>query len=374
MTHKKIKVLLVDDSAVVRQALTKVFSTAPDIEVSGSVIDPIFAMQRMKQQWPDVIVLDVEMPRMDGITFLKKIMAEHPTPVVICSTLTLKGSETTMQALSSGAVDIINKPTIGVKGFLQESAELLIDTVRGAARANLKTIKRNANRKLKVLPKLTADAMLAPGGSTSLAESTDKVVAIGTSTGGTQALELVLPALPRVVPGIVVVQHMPEKFTQSFAQRLNSISQLDIKEASDNDRVIPGRALIAPGGKHMLLERSGAHYYVRIKDGPLVSRHRPSVDVLFRSVAKAAGRNALGIIMTGMGDDGARGLREMFDAGAQTLAQDEATSVVYGMPKEAVNHGGVQEILALHDIPQTILQTFAQATGNEHVLARVRAR
>jgi len=374
MTNNKIKVLLVDDSAVVRQALTRVFSTAPDIEVCGSVIDPIFAMQRMKQQWPDVIVLDVEMPRMDGITFLKKIMAEHPTPVVICSTLTVKGSETTMQALSSGAVDIINKPTIGVKGFLQESAELLIDTVRGAARANLKTIKRNARRQLKVLPKLTADAMLAPGGPTSLAESTDKVVAIGTSTGGTQALELVLPALPRVVPGIVVVQHMPEKFTQSFAQRLNSISQLDIKEASNNDRVIPGRALIAPGGKHMILERSGAHYYIRIKDGPLVSRHRPSVDVLFRSVAKAAGKNALGIIMTGMGDDGARGLREMFDVGARTLAQDEATSVVYGMPKEAVNHGGVQEILALHDIPQTILRTFARATGNEHVLARVRAR
>ncbi|HEC18524.1 MAG TPA: chemotaxis response regulator protein-glutamate methylesterase [Gammaproteobacteria bacterium] len=374
MTSKKIKVLLVDDSAVVRQALTRVFDTAPDIEVCGSVIDPIFAMQRMKQQWPDVIVLDVEMPRMDGITFLKKIMAERPTPVVICSTLTLKGSETTMQALSAGAVDIINKPTIGVKGFLQESAELLIDTVRGAARANLKIIKRNASHTLNVQPKLTADAMLAPGGTTSLAESTDKVVAIGTSTGGTQALELVLPALPRVVPGIVVVQHMPEKFTQSFARRLNGICQLDVKEACDKDRVIPGRALIAPGGKHMLLERSGAHYYVRIKDGPLVCRHRPSVDVLFRSVAKVAGKNALGIIMTGMGDDGARGLREMFDAGARTLAQDKTTSVVYGMPKEAVNHGGVQEVHALHDIPQTILQSFAQAAGNEHVPSRVRAR
>ncbi|GMQ88671.1 MAG: chemotaxis response regulator protein-glutamate methylesterase [Gammaproteobacteria bacterium] len=374
MEKNKIKVLLVDDSAVVRQALARVFGSAPDIEVCGSVIDPIFAMQRMKQQWPDVIVLDVEMPRMDGITFLKKIMAEHPTPVVICSTLTVKGSETTMQALTSGAVDIINKPTIGVKGFLQESAELLIDTVRGAARANLKKLQRNSSRKLEVQPKLTADAMLSPGGAGSLVESTDKVVAIGTSTGGTQALELVLPALPRVVPGIVVVQHMPEKFTQSFAERLNSISQLDVKEASDNDRVIPGRALIAPGGKHMLLERSGAHYYVRIKDGPLVCRHRPSVDVLFRSVAKVAGKNALGVIMTGMGDDGARGLREMFDAGAQTLAQDEDTSVVYGMPKEAVNHGGVQEILALHDIPQKILQSFARATGKEHLLSRVRAR
>ncbi|HEC29003.1 MAG TPA: chemotaxis response regulator protein-glutamate methylesterase [Gammaproteobacteria bacterium] len=373
MVKNKIKVLLVDDSAVVRQALAKVFSLAPDIEVIGSVIDPIFAMQRMKKQWPDVIVLDVEMPRMDGITFLKKIMAERPTPVLICSTLTMKGSETTMQALCAGAVDIINKPTIGVKGFLQESAELLIDTVRGAACANLKTIKKNACRKLQVEPKLTADAMLAPG-STSMAESTDKVVAIGTSTGGTQALELVLPNLPRVVPGIVVVQHMPEKFTRSFAERLNSISLLDIKEASDKDRVIPGRALIAPGGKHMLLERIGARYYVRIKDGPLVSRHRPSVDVLFRSVAKAAGKNALGIIMTGMGDDGARGLREMFDAGARTLAQDEATSVVYGMPKEAVNHGGVQEVLALHDIPQSILQIFSRAIGNEHLLSRVKER
>ncbi len=374
MVKNKIKVLLVDDSAVVRQALAKVFSLAPDIEVIGSVIDPIFAMQRMKKQWPDVIVLDVEMPRMDGITFLKKIMAERPTPVLICSTLTMKGSETTMQALCAGAVDIINKPTIGVKGFLQESAELLIDTVRGAACANLKIIKRNACRKLQVEPKLTADAMLAPGSSTSMAESTDKVVAIGTSTGGTQALELVLPTLPRVVPGIVVVQHMPEKFTRSFAERLNSISLLDIKEASDKDRVIPGRALIAPGGKHMLLERIGARYYVRIKDGPLVSRHRPSVDVLFRSVAKAAGKNALGIIMTGMGDDGARGLREMFDAGARTLAQDEATSVVYGMPKEAVNHGGVQDVLALHDIPQSILQIFSRAIGNEHLLSRVKEK
>lgn len=374
MASKKIKVLLVDDSAVVRQALAKVFSLAPDIEVIGSVIDPIFAMQRMKKQWPDVLVLDVEMPRMDGITFLKKIMAERPTPVLICSTLTMKGSETTMQALCAGAVDIINKPTIGVKGFLQESAELLIDTVRGAACANLKTIKRNACRKLQVEPKLTADAMLAPGNSTSMAESTDKVVAIGTSTGGTQALELVLPTLPRVVPGIVVVQHMPEKFTRSFAERLNSISLIDIKEASDKDRVIPGRALIAPGGKHMLLERIGARYYVRIKDGPLVSRHRPSVDVLFRSVAKAAGKNALGIIMTGMGDDGARGLREMFDAGARTLAQDEDTSVVYGMPKEAVNHGGVQDVLALHDIPQSILQIFSNAIGNEHLLSRVKQR
>ncbi len=365
MTNKKIKVLVVDDSAVVRQALTRVFSTAPDIEVIGSVMDPIFAMERMKRQWPDVITLDVEMPRMDGITFLKKIMSERPTPVVICSTLTGKGSETTMQALSNGAVDIINKPTVGVKGFLQESADLLIDAVRAASCANLKKLKHNADQNTKVSPKLTADAMLAAGGAASLAESTDKVVAIGTSTGGTQALELVLPTLPRVVPGIVVVQHMPEKFTKSFAQRLNSISQLDIREACDNDRVIPGRALIAPGGRHMLLERSGANYYVKIKDGPLVSRHRPSVDVLFRSVAKVAGKNALGVIMTGMGDDGARGLREMLDAGARTIAQDEATSVVYGMPKEAVNHGGVEEIMSLHDIPQAILDCFARVAGSQ---------
>ena len=353
-----IKVLLVDDSAVVRQALAGVLSGAPDIEVIGSVIDPIFAIERMKLQWPDVIVLDVEMPRMDGITFLRKIMSERPTPIVICSTLTLKGSETTMQALSAGAVDIVNKPTIGVKGFLEEASESLIHTIRGAASVNLNALRRIDRQPIKVRPKLTADAMLAPGAPSSLAESTDKIVAIGTSTGGTQALEYVLPTLPRVSPGIVIVQHMPEKFTQSFANRLNGCCELEVREAQNGDRILPGSALIAPGGRHMILKRQGARYYVRIKDGPLVSRHRPSVDVLFRSVATAAGKNALGIIMTGMGDDGARGLKEMFDAGAQTIAQDEATSIVYGMPNEAIRRGGVYQSLGLHDIPQAILRAF----------------
>lgn len=362
MNKNKIKVLLIDDSAVVRQALLQVLSLATDIEIIGSVMDPLFAMERMNMQWPDVIILDIEMPRMDGITFLNKIMNEHPVPVIICSSLTEKGSKTTMQALSAGAIDIIDKPNIGVKGFLLESAELLIDTVRAASNANLKRLKHNSSKKVVVQPKLTADAILPSGTPSSMVKTTDKVVAIGTSTGGTQALEIVFSALPRVVPGLVVVQHMPENFTRSFAKRLNSISQVAVKEAEDNDRVIPGCALIAPGGRHMTLIRSGAHYYIKVQDGPLVSRHRPSVDVLFRSVANIAGQNSLGIVLTGMGDDGARGLKEMLDVGASTIAQDEETSVVFGMPKEAINHGGVQKVLPLQKIPEAIFSDFNEAS------------
>jgi two-component system chemotaxis response regulator CheB len=351
-----IKVLIVDDSAVVRQVLMEQLSGAADIWVIGAARDPIFAMEKMKKEWPDVIILDIEMPRMDGVTFLRKIMTERPTPVVICSTLTEKGAEVTMQAMSAGAVDIITKPKLDLKRFLEESHTQLIDAVRAASHAKLSKFhgSTSSTSNHAVQKKLSADAVVAHVHKP-MSETTDRVVAIGTSTGGTQALERVLTRLPRTSPGIVVVQHMPEQFTKAFADRLNNICHVAVKEAENNDRVIPGHVLIANGGKHMLLRRSGAQYRVELKDGPLVSRHRPSVDVLFRSVANAAGPNALGVIMTGMGDDGAHGLKEMRDAGAHTYGQDEDTCVVYGMPKEAFKLGAVQEELPLDQIPHVIV-------------------
>lgn len=342
-----IRVLIVDDSAVVRQVMSEVLARAPGIEVIGTASDPIFAIDRMKKSWPDVITLDVEMPRMDGITFLKQIMAERPTPVVVCSTLTGQGSETAMQALAAGAVSIITKPTLGLKDFLKGSSDDLIAAVRGAARANLRALGACT------APRVRASvAPLAPAESGSaMAETTDRIIAIGTSTGGTQALEAVLTRLPRTTPGIIVVQHMPEKFTALFAQRLNHICAMEVQKAVDGQRVIPGRVLIAPGGRHMSLRRNGAQYVVDVRDGPPVNRHKPSVDVLFRSVARCAGRNALGVIMTGMGDDGARGLREMRDAGARTIAQDEESCVVFGMPKEAIKLDAAERVLSLDQIP-----------------------
>ncbi|MFA7097223.1 MAG: chemotaxis response regulator protein-glutamate methylesterase [Gammaproteobacteria bacterium] len=357
---KRTSVLIVDDSAVVRQVTSDILGSAPDIEVIGTASDPIFALNKMEKRWPDVIVLDVEMPRMDGITFLRKIMSERPTPVVICSSLTERGTETTMQAISAGAVEVITKPRIGVKQSLLDAATELTNAVRAAAAADLRRLrKKTAPAPAAVAPKLSADAIL-PAATHAMAQTTDRVVAIGTSTGGTQALEAVLTVLPRVCPGIVIVQHMPEKFTAAFAARLNSVCQIEVREAADNDRVLPGRALIAPGGRHLLLRRRGAQYHVEVKDGPLVNRHRPSVDVLFRSVAKYAGKNAVGILMTGMGDDGARGLKEMRDMGAFTIAEAEETCVVYGMPKEAVKLGAVCESAPLHAIPQLIMQRGMQ--------------
>ena len=348
----RIRVMIVDDSAVVRQVLTASLEKDHEIEVMGTASDPIFALEKMQRDWPDVLVLDVEMPRMDGITFLKKLMAEHPTPVVICSTLTGKGTETSMQALAAGAVTIVTKPTIGLKQYLQDASEDLANAIKAAAKSNVRRLVPMHNS-----PKLTADAILPPFAH-AMAQTTDIVVAVGTSTGGTQALEAVLTRLPRVTPGIVIVQHMPEKFTEAFANRLNDLCQIEVREAKNGDRVMPGRALIAPGGRHMLLKRSGAQYHVEIMDGPLVSRHRPSVDVLFRSVAQSAGKNALGIIMTGMGDDGARGLKEMHDAGAKTVAQDEESCVVYGMPKEAVKMNAVDRIIPLDEIAGVMLATL----------------
>ncbi|MDD5580293.1 MAG: chemotaxis response regulator protein-glutamate methylesterase [Methylobacter sp.] len=355
MTNPKIRVLIVDDSAVVRQVVSTVLGKDPAIEVIGAAADPIFAMDKMNRDWPDVVVLDVEMPRMDGITFLKKIMSVRPTPVVICSTLTEKGAETTMQAMSAGAVGIVVKPKAGLKTFLENDEGDLVSAVKAAAQANMRSMKASAMAIRTVPTKLSADAALAKDvRSHAMAETTDRIVAIGTSTGGAQALEVVLTALPRVSPGIVIVQHMPEMFTGAFAARLNQHSEVEVLEAKSGDRVIPGRALIAPGGKHMMLKRSGAQYQVEIIDGPPVNRHRPSVDVLFRSVAKWAGRNALGIIMTGMGNDGAHGLKEMHDAGAKTAAQDEKTCVVYGMPKEAVKLGAVDQDIPLQSIAELI--------------------
>ena len=360
-----IQVLVVDDSAVVRQVLGGLLQQAPGIEVLATCADPLLAQERMRQHWPDVIVLDVEMPRMDGITFLRKIMAERPTPVVICSTLTEQGARTTMEALAAGAVAIVTKPKLSLKQFLTESADELVAAVRTAARANVQRLAGRAARAPAPearspgpAPKHNADVVLAaaPAGPRAMAQTTERVVALGTSTGGTQALEEVLTALPRVCPGIVIVQHMPEKFTAAFAARLDTLCEVEVKEAAHGDRVVPGRALIAPGGRHLLLRRSGAQYHVDVVDGPLVNRHRPSVDVLFRSVARCAGANALGVIMTGMGDDGAAGLLEMRQAGAATLAQDEASCVVFGMPKEALKRGGVQRSVPLAAISREILQ------------------
>ena len=346
----EIRVLVVDDSAVVRQVMSDILGREPGIRVIGTAPDPLFALERMRREWPDVITLDVEMPRMDGVTFLKKIMAERPTPVVICSSLTQAGAETTMQALAAGAVSIIAKPTLGLKEFLRESSNDVVAAVRAAA------VSRVRNPAARPVARAAAEPDGAAAGVHAMAKTTDSIVAIGTSTGGTQALEAVLTALPVTAPGIVIVQHMPEKFTASFAERLNGLCEIDVFEAKDGQRVVPGRALIAPGGKHMLLKRSGAQYHVEVVDGPVVNRHRPSVDVLFRSVAKYAGKNALGVIMTGMGDDGARGLKEMHDAGARTLAQDEESCVVYGMPKEAVKLGAVDRSLPLERIAAALVQ------------------
>jgi two-component system chemotaxis response regulator CheB len=352
-----IQVMIVDDSAVVRQVLTQAFADAPGITVMDVANDPIAAMEKMKKQWPDVLVLDVEMPRMDGITFLRQLMQTHPTPVVICSSLTQKGTDISMQAMAAGAVEVIAKPQAGVKQFLEENSKLLINAVRAAACARMNRVRVMAPTPMETRPKLSADVILAPPTAGSMFQTTERIVSIGTSTGGTQALEVVLTALPRTCPGLAIVQHMPEKFTASFAERLNRLSEIEVKEAADGDRILMGRALIAPGGKHMMIKRSGAYYHVEVVDGPLVSRHKPSVDVLFRSTAKFAGRNALGIIMTGMGDDGAKGLLEMHNAGARTIAQDEDSCVVFGMPKEAIKLGAADDVVSLENIARMICKS-----------------
>jgi two-component system, chemotaxis family, protein-glutamate methylesterase/glutaminase len=360
---RKIRVLIVDDSASVRQALTRVLEADNEIEIIGVASDPFMAAKKIQEEIPDVITLDVEMPRMDGITFLRKLMSQHPIPVVMCSSLTEAGSETLMQALEAGAVDVILKPKIAAADHLEETGAMIRETVKGAAAARLGARRRLVPASTKIQGKLTADAVLPPPTGRAMAKTTEMVVCVGASTGGTEALREFLVALPANTPGIVIVQHMPEKFTAAFANRLNGLCEVEVKEAENGDPVLRGHVLIAPGGRHMMLERQGARYCVAVKDGPLVSRHRPSVDVLFRSAARSAGSNAMGIIMTGMGDDGARGMEEMHKGGAFTVAQDEATSVVFGMPKEAIARGGVDRVVPLEQIARELLAADRRHLG-----------
>jgi two-component system chemotaxis response regulator CheB len=349
--NKKIRVMIVDDSALVRQTLQKILTSDQHIEVMATAPDPLIAAQKLRDEVPDVIVLDVEMPRMDGITFLGKLMAQHPIPVVICSSLTEKGAETTLKALEYGAAEIIQKPRLGTKQFFEESRVRICDAVKAASLAKIKPV----GERCRVEPKLSADVIIEKPKTRAMIQTTEKVVVVGASTGGTEALRVFLEALPPDSPAIAIVQHMPENFTAGFAKRLDAICRIGVKEAADNDTLIRGRALIAPGNRHMILKRSGARYFVEIKDGPLVCRHRPSVDVLFRSAARYAGKNCVGVIMTGMGDDGARGMAEMKEAGAITLAQDEKSCVVFGMPNEAIKKGGVDRILCLDDIAPAVM-------------------
>jgi two-component system chemotaxis response regulator CheB len=352
-TPAKLKVLIVDDSASVRQVLKQILESDPRIEVMGVAPDPYVAVERIKQAIPDVITLDIEMPRMDGLTFLEKIMSQHPIPVVICSTLAGAGSDAALAALEKGAVEIITKPKLGTKEFFEESGVRICDVVRSAALARLP---KNRTARLEASPKLTADAVLPKPASKALIQTTEKVVVVGASTGGTEALREFLEAMPLDGPGIVIVQHMPEEFTARFAERLDRTCRVAVKEAADNDSVIRGQALIAPGNRHLLLKRSGARYFVELRDGPLVSRHRPSVDVLFRSAARYGGRNVVGVIMTGMGDDGARGMLEMKQAGAFNIAQDEASCVVFGMPAEAIKTGAVDRVMPLDHIGSEVVR------------------
>lgn len=350
---KRVSVLIVDDSAVARQALGKVLASDPEIEVMAAAADPYIAAKKMQNRIPDVITLDVEMPRMDGITFLQKLMKQHPIPVVICSGVTHTSPETALKAISLGAVEIISKPRIGTKQFFEEAKIRICDSVKAAAMAR---VNQASEIKLPAGAKLSADVILKKPEAHAIPRTAEKVVVVGASTGGTEALTTFLMALPYDAPGIVIVQHMPEHFTRAFSNRLNAMCGITVKEAENNDKVMRGRALIAPGNHHLLLKRNGTSYFVEIQDGPLVSRHRPSVDVLFRSAASCAGKNATGVIMTGMGDDGAAGMLEMKQAGAFTIAQNEETCVVFGMPKKAIELNCVDRVLALQEISTAVME------------------
>jgi len=348
---KTIRVLTVDDSALMRQVLASLLSKDPDIEVIGSAPDPYIAREKIKALNPDVITLDVEMPKMDGLTFLEKLMRGHPMPVVMVSSLTEAGCQTTLRALELGAVDFITKPKIDLREGMEDIAQDLIGKVKAAAIAN---VKRQASGVRREANPLTPYPSPLTSGSAML-KTTDRIIAIGSSTGGTEAVKDVLMALPPNTPPIVITQHMPERFTKTWADRMNSLSRISVKEAEDGDSVLPGHALVAPGNYHMALVRSGARYSVKISQSEPVNRHRPSVDVLFDSVAHYAGANAIGVILTGMGGDGAKGMLAMKQAGAYTIAQDEATCVVFGMPKEAIKLGGVDKVLPLTEISAGIL-------------------
>ena len=342
---RNIKVLIVDDSAIVRKILSEELSHERGIKVVGTAPDPYVARDKIVRLKPDVVTLDLEMPRMDGLAFLKRLMKHYPLPVIIVSSLTKKSGKLALEAMESGAVEVLSKP--GSSYSVGEMMQQLADKIRAAARA----------RVVRSVDELNGDEPVNIAGHL-LSETTDKVIAIGASTGGTEALKKVLTQFPPTIPGIVVVQHMPPKFTTTFSERLNQLSKIEVKEAKDGDSVNPGRALIAPGNYHMLLRRSGAKYYVSVKSGPLVNRQRPSVDVLFQSISKYAGANAVGVIMTGMGSDGAKGLLEIRQAGARTIGQNEASCVVFGMPKEAANIGAVEKLVPLNRIPHEIIKAL----------------
>jgi two-component system, chemotaxis family, protein-glutamate methylesterase/glutaminase len=364
MHGEELHVLVVDDSAMVRQVMQAILSTNRMVKVTVAA-DPLIAWGKMQKDPPDVVITDLEMPRMDGVTFIRKIMAEMPTPVVVCSGLAARGTELALRALEEGAVEVITKPKVGVRDFLHESAVTLLDAVWSASHAQIARRSRPAIQPVAQVPspRLTADAILPRKGRTHSSAAHTGVIAVGASTGGTEALRVLLAALPTDCPPVVIVQHMPEVFTRAFADRLNRECAIEIQEARDGDLLQTGRALIAPGNRHMLVDRSGGELVARIIDGPLVSRHRPSVDVLFRSVATCVGSKAVGVIMTGMGDDGAQGLYEMKEAGADTIAQDEATSIVFGMPKSAISCGAVDIVVPLDQIANAVLNLRSRAVG-----------
>ncbi len=370
MSSKKIRVLIVDDSASVRTTLSEIISADPDLEVMATASDPYVAVERIRQEVPDVMFLDLEMPRMDGLTFLRKMMSQRPIPTVICSSMTEDGSDALMQALEAGAVEVVTKPRVDTAQWLQDSSMRICDAAKAAAHAKFNGVQKAAPPPLKVEAKLTADAVVPPLSAARLASVklnmpvTDPIICIGASTGGTEALREVLEALPADTPGVLIVQHMPEKFTNAFARRLDGLCRVEVKEAEEGDVVRQGLVLIAPGAKHMTLHRAGSRYTVHIVDGPHVSRHRPSVDVMFRSASQMAGRNAMGVILTGMGDDGARGLLEMREAGSHTVAQDEESSVVFGMPKEAIQRGAAAKVLPLGRVANEIT-TYARMAGGK---------
>jgi len=358
----KIKVLIVDDSALVRRLMTEILESDREIEVIGAAADPYAAREKIKQLNPDVITLDVEMPRMDGITFLENLMRLRPMPVVMVSSLTEHGADVTLRALELGAVDFVAKPKIDVAGTLTDYADEITTKVKVAARARVSARSAASPRVAAVAPKFSADAVLPAGANArGVLRTTEKVIAIGASTGGTEALRALISALPPHAPAIVISQHIPAAFSGPFAERLNSASAMSVCEAQNGQYVLPGHVYVAPGDRHLIIERDGARYRCRLNDGPPVNRHRPSVDVMFRSVAQNLGPNAIGVILTGMGDDGARGLKEMRDAGAQTIAQDEHTSVVWGMPGSAVKLGAAEQVLPLLQIPAQLLELAMRA-------------
>ena len=363
-----IRVLIIDDSSLVRQLLTEILNGAPDIEVVGVAGDPLIARDKIKALNPDVLTLDVEMPRMDGLTFLSNLMRLRPMPVIMVSSLTEQGADTTLKALELGAVDFVPKPKVDLAGTFNDFSDEIISKVRAAARAR---VQLRTTTILNVPPKYSADAVLPAVGKQRVLQTTDRIIAIGASTGGTEAIREVLMGMPADSPAVVIAQHIPAAFSGPFAARMDSLCEMSVCEPRDGQHIMPGHVYIAPGGLHLMVERDGAHYRCRLSDGPLVNRHRPSVDVLFRSVAQNVGPNAVAAILTGMGDDGARGLKEMFDAGAQTLAQDEASSVVWGMPGAAIKLGGAREILDLRRVAAALLRLAAMV--GEPQAAGVRA-